>query len=40
MSYEHEPISPMFRIDVSAEAEANQQEPASSDQAHIKQEEA
>ena len=24
MSYEHEPISPMFRIDVSAEAEANQ----------------
>lgn len=31
MSYEHEPISPMFRIDVSAEAEASQQEPASSD---------
>lgn len=27
MSYEHEPISPMFRIDVSAETEANQPEP-------------
>lgn len=25
MSYEHEPISPMFRIDVSAETEANAQ---------------
>ena len=24
MSYEHEPISPMFRIDVSAETESNQ----------------
>ena len=24
MSYEHEPISPMFRIDVSAESESNQ----------------
>ena len=29
MSYEHEPISPMFRIDVSAESESNQ--PASND---------
>ncbi|MFK8111721.1 MAG: hypothetical protein AB8B91_05950 [Rubripirellula sp.] len=27
MSYEHEPISPMFRIDVSAETDANQPEP-------------
>ena len=25
MSYEHEPISPMFRIDVSAETESNQE---------------
>ena len=25
MSYEHEPISPMFRIDVSAESDSNQQ---------------
>lgn len=29
MSYEHEPISPMFRIDVSAESESSQ--PASND---------
>ena len=29
MSYEHEPISPMFRIDVSAEAESQQQQPGS-----------
>lgn len=29
MSYEHEPISPMFRIDVSAESESNQ--PGSND---------